>query len=75
MGSVLMDEETLLAHRSMWVREDQPSRVESPDSLTPTESAVYDGIRSNSWGSQVRLEQERISWPWALERLGSACRE
>lgn len=75
MDSVLMDEETLLAHRSMWVREDKPSRVESPDSLTPTELAVYDGIRSNSWGSQVRLEQERISWPWALERLGSACRE
>lgn len=74
MVSVLMDEKTLLTHRPMWVREDKPSKVESPESLTPTELAVYEAVRLNSWGPQVRLEQERISWPWALERLGHACR-
>lgn len=71
--SVLMDEETLLTHRSMWVREEKPSKVESPDNLTPTELAVYEGIRTNFWGQQVRLEQERISWPWAMARLLAAC--
>jgi hypothetical protein len=74
MVSVLMDEETLLTHRSMWVREEKPSKVESPQSLTLEELAVYDGIRSNWWGSQVRLEQERIAWPIALARLFSVCR-
>ena len=75
MVSVLMDEETPLTHRSMWVREEKPSKVESPQSLTLEELAVYEGVRLNSWGPQVRLEQERISWPRALERLASACRE
>jgi hypothetical protein len=74
MVSVLMDEDTLLSHRTMWVREDQPSRVEAPESLTSAELAVYDGIRGNQWGTQVRLEQERISWPVALEKLSSICR-
>lgn len=71
--SMLMDEETLLTHRSMWVREEKPSKVESPQSLTPAELTVYEGIRTNIWGQQVRLEQERISWPWAMARLLAAC--
>jgi hypothetical protein len=73
MVSVLMDEDTLLSHRSMWVREDKPSKVETPESLTDAELDVYEGIRSNRWGHQVRLEQERISWPTALEHLRSVC--
>lgn len=71
--SVLMDEETLLTHRSMWVREEKPSKVESPQSLTPTELAVYEGIRTSIWGQQVRLEQERVSWPWAMARVSTVC--
>ncbi|WP_436156641.1 DUF3322 domain-containing protein [Polaromonas sp. LjRoot131] len=73
MVSVLMTEETLLSHRSMWVREEKPSKVESFDNLTEAEFDVYDGIRSNRWEQQVRLEQERISWPTAMERLLSVC--
>jgi hypothetical protein len=73
MVSILMDEEALLSHQSMWVREDKPSRVESPESLTEAELGVYEGIRTNRWGHQVRLEQERISWPTAMERLLSVC--
>ncbi|MGH8864452.1 MAG: Wadjet anti-phage system protein JetD domain-containing protein [Burkholderiales bacterium] len=72
MVSILMDEATLLAHRSMWVREDKPSKVESPEGLTPEELAVYEGLRINRWDEQVRLEQERISWPTALHKLRSA---
>lgn len=71
LRSVLMDEETLLAHRSMWVREDKPSRVEAPEGLTPEEQSVYEGLRTNRWQEQVRLEQERIAWPMAIRMLRS----
>jgi hypothetical protein len=72
LTSLLMDEATLQSHRSMWVREDRPSRVEAPEGLTPEELAVYSGLRTNIWGEQVRLEQERIAWPVALDALRRA---
>ncbi len=67
--SVLMDEETLLAHRTLWVHEPTPCRVESPEGLTAPEQVVYEGLRANRWGDRVRLEQERIAWPAALEAI------
>lgn len=70
--SVLMDECTLLAHRELWVREPTPCRVESPEGLTAAELAVYEGLRANRWGERVRLEQERIAWPAALEAISNA---
>ncbi|HEX3950017.1 MAG TPA: Wadjet anti-phage system protein JetD domain-containing protein [Steroidobacteraceae bacterium] len=70
--SVLMDEDTLLAHRKLWVREPTPCRVESPEGLTVPELAVYEGLRANRWGERVRLEQERIAWPAALEAISNA---
>lgn len=71
--SVLMTKHTLLSHRSMWVREERPSKIASLEYLSPAELDVYDGIRTNRWGQQVRLEQERISWPIAMECLLSTC--
>jgi hypothetical protein len=65
--SVLMDEGTLLAHRDLWVREPTPCRVEGHEGLTAAEMAVYEGLRTNRWDEQVRLEQERVAWPVALE--------
>lgn len=65
--SVLMDEETLLQHRERWVVEDPTSR-ELPR-LTAAEREVYTGLVTDAWGERVRLEQERIDWQWALERL------
>jgi hypothetical protein len=70
--SVLMDEETLLAHRELWVQQPTPCRVESPEGLTVAELAVYEGLRANRWGERVRLEQERIAWPAALEAISNA---
>jgi hypothetical protein len=69
MQSLLMDEATLLSHQALWVREEKPSKVEAPEGLTPSEQAVYEGLRTNRWGEQVRLEQERISWAEALAAL------
>jgi hypothetical protein len=67
--SVLMDEGTLLAHRDLWVREPTPCRVEGHEGLTAAEMAVYEGLRTNRWDEQVRLEQERVAWPVALEAI------
>lgn len=73
--SVLMDEETLLAHRDAWGREPSPSRV-ALSRLTPEEAALHEALRDDRFGSAVRLEQELIPWDWALDRLrpAGACR-
>jgi len=72
LRSVLMDQETLLAHRPLWGQEGvQCSDVELAHLVAP-ERAVYDGLRANTWGQQVRLEQERLGWDTALRKLLAA---
>ncbi|MCY0905846.1 Wadjet anti-phage system protein JetD domain-containing protein [Arthrobacter sp. H14-L1] len=66
--SLLMDQETLLAHRDAWGHEPSPSRA-ALTRLTEAESAVYKELGSDAYGRAVRLEQELIRWDWALERL------
>lgn len=66
--SFLMDSATLLAHRERWGTEATPTSA-TLDRLTPEESAVYDDLVSDRYTERVRLEQERIDWAWALERL------
>jgi hypothetical protein len=71
LKSVLMDYETLSIHRDYWAEEKSPCRLEEPSSLTVQELDVYRGLFANRWGQSVRLEQERIGWDYALERLKS----
>jgi hypothetical protein len=75
--SLLMDRETLLAHRPMWSSEDTPI-IASLARLTPAEAALYADLRYDRLGRSVRLEQERISFGWLRarieERIGSADR-
>lgn len=66
--SFLMDRETLLAHRDRWVIEPAPTRARLRR-LTPDEADLYDDIVSDRLGHRVRLEQERIDWSWAIQRL------
>jgi hypothetical protein len=66
--SILMDEETLLAPRDAWGQEPSPSRAVLTR-LTSEESALYEGLGNETYGSAVRLEQELIHWDWALDRL------
>lgn len=66
--SVLMDEDTLEAHRKLWGSEPAPTNAYL-ENLTPTERALYDDLVSDRLGRNVRLEQERINWAWALQRL------
>jgi hypothetical protein len=62
--SALMDENTLLRNRSLWVEEKTQCGGELP-CLTDAEQAVYKGLRQQLWGVNVRLEQERIPWATA----------
>ena len=66
--SVLMDEGTLLAHRDLWVPEPTPARGAYP-TLEPAEQATLDRLRDEG---DVRLEQERIPWEFALRELRRA---
>jgi hypothetical protein len=67
--SVLMNEATLKAHRDRCVPE--PSQMRSTDRsvLTLEESAVYTGLLEGKWGEVLRLEQERIEWPYVITTL------
>jgi hypothetical protein len=59
--SLLMDRDTLMAHRSLWVQEDTQTQREL-GRLHPDEASLYDDLRCNRIGPALRLEQERISF-------------
>ncbi|PKO91396.1 MAG: hypothetical protein CVU16_08250 [Betaproteobacteria bacterium HGW-Betaproteobacteria-10] len=59
--SLLMDRATLLSGRALWTKEPTPTQRELPR-LTPEERALYDDLRDNRLGKNLRLEQERISF-------------
>lgn len=64
--SALMDTETLLAHRDLWGTDDAPNVGHLP-LLTDAEQATLRLLGSEG---NLRLEQERIPWDYALARLG-----
>ncbi|WP_168914840.1 Wadjet anti-phage system protein JetD domain-containing protein [Microcella flavibacter] len=66
--SVLMDEATLIEHRDLWVPERRPNRGAFP-TLLENEATALARIRSEG---DVRLEQERIPWEFALAQLRCA---
>jgi hypothetical protein len=67
--SVLMDEKTLHQHQPLWGKEDkQHAAIELPH-LTKTEQSLYLQIKQQHWGENLRLEQEKICWEWAWERI------
>ena len=66
--SMLMDRETLMAHRDRWVTEDRPASSVLTR-LTPAEFGLYNELVESSLGHRVRLEQERIDWGWVQRRL------
>lgn len=66
--SVLMDRETLLAHRDRWVTEDRSAKSVLTR-LTPDERDLYSELVGDGLGERVRLEQERIDWQWVEQRL------
>jgi hypothetical protein len=73
LQSVLMDEDTLLRHQALWTDEKEQHPAAELKLLTDAEREVYQGLKQQRWGQNVRLEQERIAWDIAwntLQRLG-----
>jgi hypothetical protein len=68
--SLLMDRQTLLAHRALWVREQSPHGG-SLSRLEPDERAVFDELAGDRHGLGVRLEQERIPFGWVRNALSA----
>ncbi len=66
--SLLMNRETLMAHRSLWVHEQVPYRA-ALSHLEPDEQALFDDLLYDRLGEKVRLEQERVSYAFLERRL------
>ena len=66
--SILMDEETLLAHQDFWGREDSPSNAVLKH-LSTAEASLYGALQSGALQPHLRLEQELLRWDWVLARL------
>lgn len=68
--SMLMDIATLLAHPNQWVTEATP--VNAPlEMLRPDEAALYHDLVEDTYGTAVRLEQERISYAAIEQATGT----
>ena len=69
--SLLMDEDTLLSHRALWGEESE--QVSDPEvaGLTGNEQRLYQRLKQQHWGINVRLEQERIAWDYAWGALST----
>lgn len=66
--SILMDEQTLLAHRDFWGREDTPTHAQLTR-LSPAENTLYTALQTGTFQPQLRLEQELLRWDWVLGQL------
>lgn len=69
--SLLMDRETLLAHRERWGRDERPTRARL-DQLTDREQLLYQELVEDVHGESVRLEQERLAWRWVADAVDAA---
>jgi hypothetical protein len=63
LESMLMDETTLRRYPRLWVSEGSQHGAGLLDLLNAREQAVYQALKSQAWGQNLRLEQERIPWP------------
>jgi hypothetical protein len=66
--SLCMDIPTLLTHESQWGYEPKPvsGRLEY---LTDEEQQVYQGLITDRWAKQLRLEQEHVGFEWLIAQL------
>lgn len=66
--SFLMDRDTLLSFETLWGKEDEQSLRDLPR-LNHDERVLYDILRDNRLGKNVRLEQEKIGFGWVESAL------
>lgn len=67
--SILMDEQTLLRHQPQWGSENTQHQSETLTHLMLQEQGVYQGLKQQRWQQNLRLEQERIEWDYAMDVL------
>jgi hypothetical protein len=67
--SLLMDEATLRDHLDLCGVEEKQVDATNLDRLNATEARVCRGLIDNRWGNRLRLEQERIAWPYAWQQI------
>lgn len=67
--SLLMDESTLLRHKNLWGTDEKAKGIKDLSLLTTEEKKLYDNLCNDRWQKKLRLEQEHISWAYALEKL------
>lgn len=68
--SLLMDRDTLTAHRDLWGSEPAEKRYTGePTHLTDDEYSLFRDLRENRLGERVRLEQERVGYAWLRARI------
>ncbi|HEY5304455.1 MAG TPA: Wadjet anti-phage system protein JetD domain-containing protein [Acidimicrobiales bacterium] len=66
--SMMMDQQTLLAHPRQWVTEPSPTN-RALSNLDDTEAALYRDLTEDRFGRAVRLEQERVRFSWLQQSL------
>lgn len=64
--SFMMDEQTLLHHREFWGDEDSQHAAQTLPLLKNDEQLVYQKLKQHFWKNNLRLEQERINWEYAM---------
>ena len=70
VGSLLMDRQTLMAFQGLWGREPDDKRcLADLLNLTEPEQSLYQDLRNNVLGDNIRLEQERIGFAYLCKRL------
>lgn len=66
--SLMMDQQTLLAHPRQWVTEPSPTN-RALTNLNDAERALYHDLIEDRYGPAVRLEQERVRFSWLQQAL------
>jgi hypothetical protein len=74
LRSVLMDADTVTRYLPLAGTEPQQHPRTELTSLFPPERAVYDGLYADTWGPRLRIEQERLPWDEAMEKITEALR-
>jgi hypothetical protein len=68
--SILMNTDTLHAHRHLWGAEEADKRYTGQLArLTPAEQQLFIALRDDQFGARLRLEQERIGYTWTVDAI------
>jgi hypothetical protein len=71
--SLLMDAQTLHVHRALWGSEDPATRYTGElGRLHDEERQLFLELRNNVHAQNLRMEQERVGYTWAVEAIRKA---